>query len=117
VILDKAALEKVCAQIDSYEDEIIDLQKNLTSRPALAPENGGEGEQKKAEYIESYLRDRLGCEQIDTYHAPDDRVPAGFNTVVWATQDETLHEPNEYVKMSNIMNDAKVFAHVALQTY
>ena len=40
---------------------------------------------------------------------------AGFNSVVWATQDETLHEPNEYVKIDNILDDAKVFAHVALQ--
>ena len=41
---------------------------------------------------------------------------AGFNSVVWATQDETLHEPNEYVKIENILDDAKVFAHVALQS-
>ncbi len=40
---------------------------------------------------------------------------AGFNSVVWATQDETLHEPNEYVKIDNILDDAKLFAHVALQ--
>jgi succinyl-diaminopimelate desuccinylase len=41
---------------------------------------------------------------------------AGFNAVVWATQDETLHEPNEYAKIENIIEDAKVFAHIALQT-
>ncbi len=39
---------------------------------------------------------------------------AGLPAVVWATQDETLHEPNEYVKISNILNDAKVFSYIAL---
>ena len=39
----------------------------------------------------------------------------GLDTVVWATQDETLHGPNEYVQIKNILDDAKVFAHIALQ--
>jgi succinyl-diaminopimelate desuccinylase len=40
---------------------------------------------------------------------------ANFNAVVWATQDETLHSPDEYAKTDNILDDAKVFAHVLLQ--
>ncbi len=40
---------------------------------------------------------------------------AGLPAVVWASQDESLHEPNEYAVVSNILDDAKVFAHVALQ--
>jgi len=40
---------------------------------------------------------------------------ANYNAAVWATQDETLHGPDEYVKIDNILDDAKVFAHVALQ--
>ncbi len=34
--------------------------------------------------------------------------------VVWSTVDETAHQPNEYAKIENIINDAKVFAHLAL---
>jgi len=33
-------------------------------------------------------------------------VPA----VVWSTVDETAHQPNEYAKIENLVNDAKVFA-------
>jgi succinyl-diaminopimelate desuccinylase len=36
-------------------------------------------------------------------------VPA----VVWSTIDETAHQPNEYAKIENIMNDTKVYAFLA----
>ena len=34
----------------------------------------------------------------------------GFPAAVWATLDETAHNPNEYAKISNIVEDTKVFA-------
>ena len=34
----------------------------------------------------------------------------GFNAYVWQCGGGTLHAPNEYVEMSNLMTDAKVFA-------
>jgi len=34
--------------------------------------------------------------------------------VVWSTIDETAHQPNEYAKTQNIVNDAKVFASLML---
>jgi succinyl-diaminopimelate desuccinylase len=37
-------------------------------------------------------------------------VPA----VVWCTLDETAHQPNEYAKIENLVNDAKVFASLAV---
>lgn len=40
---------------------------------------------------------------------------AGFPAVVWATLDETAHQPNEYCILDNLINDAKVFLHVSLQ--
>ncbi len=40
---------------------------------------------------------------------------AGFPCAVWATMDETAHTPDEYVLVSAILADAKVFAHIALQ--
>jgi succinyl-diaminopimelate desuccinylase len=33
-----------------------------------------------------------------------------FPTAVWSTVDDVPHEPNEYSKLSNLLNDAKVFA-------
>jgi succinyl-diaminopimelate desuccinylase len=40
---------------------------------------------------------------------------AGIPAVVWATMDEMAHQPNEYAKIENIVNDAKVFAYLAEQ--
>jgi succinyl-diaminopimelate desuccinylase len=37
----------------------------------------------------------------------------GIQTVVWSTLDDTAHQPNEYCKIDNIVNDAKVFVHIA----
>lgn len=37
-------------------------------------------------------------------------VPA----VVWSTIDELAHQPNEYAKIENLVNDAKVFAYLAV---
>jgi succinyl-diaminopimelate desuccinylase len=37
-------------------------------------------------------------------------VPA----VVWSTIDETAHQPNEYTKTENLVNDAKIYACLAL---
>ena len=41
---------------------------------------------------------------------------AGFPCVVWSTMDEQAHRPDEYVRISHILSDAKVFAHIALQS-
>jgi succinyl-diaminopimelate desuccinylase len=40
---------------------------------------------------------------------------AGFPCVVWCTMDERAHTPDEYAMIPYILEDAKVFAHVALQ--
>ena len=39
---------------------------------------------------------------------------AGYETAVWSTLDGKAHEPNEYARISNIIEDAKVFAMLAL---
>ncbi len=39
---------------------------------------------------------------------------AGFPAVVWSTVDEVAHQSNEYSKVENMVNDAKVFALLAL---
>lgn len=39
---------------------------------------------------------------------------AGYPAAVWGTIDETCHQPNEYTELPNLLNDAKVLAHVAL---
>lgn len=38
----------------------------------------------------------------------------GMDAVVWSTLDDMAHQPNEYCKIDNVVNDAKVFVHVIL---
>ncbi|MCD6166895.1 diaminopimelate aminotransferase [candidate division KSB1 bacterium] len=40
---------------------------------------------------------------------------SGYHAAVWSTLDEMAHQPNEYAVLANLLGDAKVFAHVALQ--
>lgn len=39
---------------------------------------------------------------------------AGLPAVVWSTIDEIAHQPNEYTKIENLVNDAKTFATLAI---
>lgn len=41
---------------------------------------------------------------------------AGLDVAVWSKIDDMAHQPNEYCRIDNLINDAKVFAHVCLQT-
>ncbi|MEW5806392.1 MAG: M20 family metallo-hydrolase [Acidobacteriota bacterium] len=63
-------------KIDTYRDEIIKLQMELTAIPALSPVNGGKGEWEKARYIIAYLK-KIGVDSIEECNAPDPRVPEG----------------------------------------
>jgi succinyl-diaminopimelate desuccinylase len=38
----------------------------------------------------------------------------GIPTAVWSTIDDVPHEPNEYSKIANLINDTKVFATIPL---
>ena len=49
--------------LESQKKEIIELQRLLTSIPAIAPEGGGEGETKKADALEKWLKEN-GFENI-----------------------------------------------------
>ncbi len=70
---DENIIKKIEERIDSYENEMIALQIALTSIPALAPENGGDGEYEKAGYLTKYLK-QAGFGNISRFDAPDDRV-------------------------------------------
>jgi succinyl-diaminopimelate desuccinylase len=63
-------------RLDSYQETVIEIQRELVSRPALGPEVGGVGEDDKAAFLTDLLQ-RWGL-QVDNYPAPDDRVPRGL---------------------------------------
>jgi succinyl-diaminopimelate desuccinylase len=66
-------LEKILKRIDSYENEVVLIQKTLTLIPAISPDHGFEGEGKKAEAIKSMLLD-LRCDDLREISAPDPRA-------------------------------------------
>ena len=76
--MDKQLVQKICNRIDTYESDCIELQKELTSRPAIGPESDGEGEIKKSEFLNTFLKNELRCDEIIEIKAPDKRVPVGF---------------------------------------
>jgi len=48
--------EKVSKKIESYENEMVDCACKLVAMPAITPHEGGEGEAKKAAYVEGMLK-------------------------------------------------------------
>ena len=39
----------------------------------------------------------------------------GFEAACWSKVDDTAHQPNEYCVIDNMIDDAKVYAHIFLQ--
>lgn len=62
--------------LESSRKEIVELEKLLTSIPAIAPEGGGDGESKKCKALEGWLKDN-GFTNIQKIEAPDSRVSSG----------------------------------------
>ncbi|MBI3038451.1 M20 family metallo-hydrolase [bacterium] len=68
--------EKVDRWLDSSVNKMVELQSILTAIPALAPENGGDGESKKAAELSRWL-ETMGLGPVLDYPAPDSRVSTG----------------------------------------
>jgi succinyl-diaminopimelate desuccinylase len=76
-------IEEAFKRIDGYRGEIISLQKELTSRPALGPVNAGTGEHEKTEYLKERLRE-LKPDHLEEIKAPDERADKGYRPNVIA---------------------------------
>jgi succinyl-diaminopimelate desuccinylase len=68
--MDKTA---VFNQIDALRSEMEQALISLISIPAVAPENGGDGEEQKAQRL-TQLLEKAGFDKIERYDAPDKRV-------------------------------------------
>ena len=75
-MIDSGIFQRIAKRIEGYEQDMIRLQFALTAIPALAPENGGDGEMEKAKFLVGFLRD-LGFPRVESCDAPDGRVPTG----------------------------------------
>lgn len=77
MMIDKKLKDRIFHRIDSYIDDMIDLQINLTALPALGPDNQGPGEKEKADFLRDYLV-RSGFPEVVEINAPDERVPSRY---------------------------------------
>jgi succinyl-diaminopimelate desuccinylase len=48
--------DTIFTYIDNSKPLLLDLEEGLTSRPAISPESGGEGEIDKCIYLENWLK-------------------------------------------------------------
>jgi len=73
----------ICRELDSLKSEMIETLMALVSIPAVGPENGGDGESRKAETLIDVLR-AVGFDRIEQYSAKDARVSSGLRPNVVA---------------------------------
>ncbi|MDI6847987.1 MAG: M20 family metallo-hydrolase [Candidatus Bathyarchaeia archaeon] len=67
--------DSVSSKIESLKNEMTQTLMELIQTPAIAPENNGEGESKKAEKLIQIL-ETVGFDKIERYDAEDERVPS-----------------------------------------
>jgi succinyl-diaminopimelate desuccinylase len=77
MMIDENIFEKISHRIETYQDDMIELQKALTAVPAVGPVNGGDGEMLKAQMLKKRLEE-LGFTNFRHYDAPDDSVSTGL---------------------------------------
>ena len=64
-------------QIEGYRENVIELQKELSSRVALGPLNGGTGEHEKVTFIKA-LFENMNADAIQEINAPDEKAENGY---------------------------------------
>ncbi|MCR5607227.1 MAG: M20 family metallo-hydrolase [Treponema sp.] len=82
--------------IEEHTHDMVELESLLTSIPALAPENGGDGESKKAAALEEWLKSN-GIKNIEHFDAADSRVSSGIRPNFVATIPGSLDDYNIWV--------------------
>jgi succinyl-diaminopimelate desuccinylase len=76
--------EKILSHIDESEALAVELETELTKRPAISPESGGEGELDKCEFLAGWLKAR-GITRLERHDAPDPRAKGGVRPNLVAT--------------------------------
>jgi succinyl-diaminopimelate desuccinylase len=69
--------DRTAKRVESFRDEMIELQKSLCAIPALCPTSGGEGELAKERFLKDFVS-ALKPDLLEEVCAPDPRVPSGI---------------------------------------
>ncbi len=72
----KAVFDRISTLISDAEDEMIEMQKNLCTIPAVSPDSGGDGEAAKAAWLIERLRE-WNFPEPEMYPAPCADVEGG----------------------------------------
>ncbi|MGB9637111.1 MAG: M20 family metallo-hydrolase, partial [Thermoplasmata archaeon] len=67
----------ILSAAEDFRAESVALMRRLVAIPAIAPENGGDGEYTKAKFLLNYL-DRIGFDELKWYDAKDMRVSNNY---------------------------------------
>jgi succinyl-diaminopimelate desuccinylase len=67
--------QSISSETEKQRSEMVQDLKEIISIPAIAPENAGEGESKKAERLTRIL-ETIGFDKIERFDAEDNRVPS-----------------------------------------
>jgi succinyl-diaminopimelate desuccinylase len=68
---------RLLSYLDGRRGRVIHLQRELTARPAVGPDNNGPGEADRADWLEREMS-RAGLGPILRFDCPDPRCPCGF---------------------------------------
>jgi len=67
--------QKIFSEIDKLTGGMVEILMEFIRLPAIGPENGGDGESKKAAKLANKLAS-MGFDKIEKHDAPDERVPS-----------------------------------------
>ena len=76
-------LDDVLSEVEGLKGGMVQTLMELVRVPAIAPENGGEGEITKAEGLMRVLEE-IGFDRTERYNAKDGRVPSGVRPNIGA---------------------------------
>lgn len=74
----------ILEKVESHEEDMIEVLSKLITLNGLGPENGGEGEDERAQFLLNELR-KYDFSVVERIDAPDDRVESGYRPNIVAT--------------------------------
>ena len=76
-------MKTLLKKIDSYSQEVINLQTNMIACPAVSPSEGGTGEGEKAAYLLSVIK-KMKFDEVLVINIPDEKAPTGVRPNIMA---------------------------------
>jgi len=86
----------IFSEIERQREEMKETLMQLIRIPAIAPENGGEGEVHKAEKLMQIL-EPIGFDKIEQFNAKDERVPSGKRPNIVADYDGEITDKKLWI--------------------